>query len=166
MVAGDTKREPALKLTFLSHGTLESKDIEAARRFYEEFLGLEVVRTSEISLLIRLGGNNVIAVVKTKDKQEMSVMGHNGLDVATQEDVDGAHRTVLAQQNEWGLHNISAPKLQHGTYSFYFWDADDNCWEILANPPGGYAWLFDVGDRRGKGDFGRHSLRPGLTARS
>jgi hypothetical protein len=80
--------------------------------------------------------------------------------------VDAAHRTVLAQQNEWGLHNISTPKLQHGTYSFYFWDADDNCWEILANPPGGYAWLFDVGDRRGKGHFGRNSLRPGLTARS
>ena len=161
----DMKAEPALKLTFLSHGTLESKDIEASRRFYEEFLGLEVVRTSEISLLIRLGGNNVIAVVKTKHKDTMSVMGHNGLDVATQDEVDEAHRTVLAQQAQWGLHDVSAPKLQHGTYSFYFWDPDDNCWEILANPPGGYAWLFDVGDRRGKGHHDRTALRPGLTAR-
>ena len=48
-------KDPALKLNFLSHGTLESKDLEAAREFYTEFLGLEVVRTSPISLLIRLG---------------------------------------------------------------------------------------------------------------
>jgi catechol 2,3-dioxygenase-like lactoylglutathione lyase family enzyme len=165
-VTRDTEVEPALKLNFLSHGTLESKDIEASRAFYEEFLGLEVVRTSEISLLMRLGGNNAIAVVKTKHKQEMSLMGHNGLDVETQEDVDAAHRIVMEQQAKWGLHKISAPTLQHGTYSFYFWDADDNCWEILANPPGGYAWLFDVGDRRGKGHFDRRSLRPGLKVRT
>jgi len=35
-----------LKTKFISHGTLGSKDLEATRRFYEEFLGLEVVRTS------------------------------------------------------------------------------------------------------------------------
>jgi len=23
---------------------------------------------------------------------------------------------------------------RHGTYSFLFWDADDNAWEILSNP--------------------------------
>jgi catechol 2,3-dioxygenase-like lactoylglutathione lyase family enzyme len=157
------KVEPALKLNFLSHGTLESKDIDASRRFYEEFLGLEVVRTSEISLLVRLGGNNVLAVVKVKNKQPMSIMGHNGLDVATREDVDQAYRIVLEQKDKWGLHDITTPKLQHGTYSFYFWDADDNCWEILSNPPGGYSWLFEVGDQRGKGHHDRNFPRPGVT---
>jgi len=48
-----------LKTKFISHGTLGSKDLEATRRFYEEFLGLEVVRTSPVSLMIRLGGNHV-----------------------------------------------------------------------------------------------------------
>lgn len=159
-----TKAGSALKLNFLSHGTLESKDIDASRRFYEEFLGLDVVRTSEISLLIRLGGNNALAVVKTKKKEEMSLMGHNGLDVATQEDVDEAHRVVVEQSERWGLHKISEPKLQHGTYSFYFWDGDDNCWEILTNPKDGYAWLFDVGDQRGKGHHDRNFQRPGVRA--
>jgi hypothetical protein len=42
--------EPILKLKFLSHGTLESKDLDFTRKFYEEFLGLEVVRSSNISL--------------------------------------------------------------------------------------------------------------------
>ena len=48
----------SLKLNFLSHGTLETTDTEKSRRFYEDFLGLEVIRTSPISLLCRLGGNN------------------------------------------------------------------------------------------------------------
>jgi hypothetical protein len=60
------KPSPALKLNFLSHGTLESRDLAFSRKFYEEFLGLDVVQTSPISLLIRLGGPNAIAVVYSK----------------------------------------------------------------------------------------------------
>jgi len=38
--------QPTLSLKFLSHGTLESKDLDFTRKFYEEFLGLEVVRAT------------------------------------------------------------------------------------------------------------------------
>ncbi len=159
----ETATEAALKLKFLSHGTLESKDLERARRFYTEFLGLEVVRTSPISLLIRLGGANTIAVVEQpKRDAEMPMLNHNGLDVETQEEVDAAHETVVAQAEKWGLRKISKPKLQHGTYSFFFWDMDDNCWEILTNPPGGYSWLFEQGDLEGKGHLDRKFERPGM----
>ena len=79
------KPAPALKLNFLSHGTLESRDLAFSRRFYEEFLGLEVVQTSPISLLIRLGGPNTIAVVYSKKLGGMNLLNHNGLDVRTQE---------------------------------------------------------------------------------
>jgi plasmid replication initiation protein len=48
------KPRPALKLKFLSHGTLESRDLAFSRKFYEEFLGLDVVQTSPISLLDRM----------------------------------------------------------------------------------------------------------------
>jgi len=120
------KPAPALKLNFLSHGTLESRDLAFSRRFYEEFLGLEVVQTSPISLLIRLGGPNTIAVVYSKKLGGMNLLNHNGLDVRTQEEVDQAHRIVCAQAEEWHLKKISKPHLQHGTYSFFFWDGDDN----------------------------------------
>jgi hypothetical protein len=69
---------------------------------------------------------------------------------------------VMAQKEQWGLHEISAPLLQHGTYSFYFWDMDENCWEILSNPQGGYAWLFEIGDLQGKGHHDRNFKRPGV----
>src|SRR5436190_18223076 len=88
------KPRPALRLNFLSHGTLESRDLAFSRRFYEEFLGLQVVQTSPISLLIRLGGPNTIAVVYSKQVGVMTLLNHNGLDVRTQEEVDDAYRTV------------------------------------------------------------------------
>ena len=154
---------PALKLNFLSHGTLESRDLERAREFYTRFLGLEVVRTSPISLLIRLGGPNTIAVVEQKNRSEaMPLLNHNGLDVETREEVDTAHATVTAEAERWGLHKIGTPRLQHGTYSFFFWDMDDNCWEILTNPEGGYSWLFEQGDLAGKGHLDKNFARPGV----
>ena len=160
-----TAASSRLKLKFLSHGTLESRDLEASRRFYTEFLGLDVVRTSPISLLIRLGGDFTIAVVQAKQKREMPLLNHNGIDVETQGEVDEAHRVVEAEAATWGLHKITKPILQHGTYSFYFWDADDNCWEILSNPRGGYSWLFERGDQAGKGHLDRGFKRPDSTER-
>ncbi len=156
-------KEPALKLSFLSHGTLESKDLAQARKFYEEFFGFEVIQTSPISLLIRLGGDHTYAVVLGQNKAEMTFLNHNGIDVETEEEVNRCHEIAQEQSEKWGLHKMSTPRVQHGTYSFYFWDADDNCWEILSNPKGGYSWLFEEGDRAGKGHMDRAFDRPDST---
>ena len=160
--ANTDKPRPALKLEFLSHGTLESRDLAFSRKFYEEFLGLDVVQTSPISLLVRLGGNHTYAVVYSKQPREMNLLNHNGLDVRTKEEVDAAHRVVVDSAQKWKLTKISKPHLQHGTYSFYFWDADGNSWEILTNPEGGYSWLFEKGDLEGKGHLDRNFKRPGV----
>ena len=162
-IANEAKAATRLNLNFLSHGTLESKDIERSRKFYEEFLGCDVVRTSPISLLIRLGSDHTYAVVYKKNRNEqMPLLSHNGFDVETQEEVEAAHKIVVEQADEWGLHRITNPVLQHGTYSFYFWDMDDNCWEILTNPKGGYSWLFEQGDQEGKGHLDKKFKRPGV----
>ena len=133
------------RIRFLSHGTLESRDLEKTRRFYEECLGIEALRTSPRSLMIRLGGNNTIAVVENPRKADMPLLNHNGLDVATREDVEHCHRVLEANKEKWGIAKITRPADQHGTYSFYFSDLDGNWWEILTNPPGGYAWMFSQG---------------------
>ena len=132
----------ALKLNFLSHGTLEARELERTRQFYEECLGLDTIRTSPISLMIRLGGDNTIAVVQNPKKGEMALLNHNGLDVATRAEVDECHRILNEGKERWGLKKITKPADQHGTYSFYFCDLDDNWWEILTNPAGGYRWMF------------------------
>lgn len=149
------RKQSVIKSKFLSHGTLGSKDLAATRKFYEEFLGLEVTQTSKISMMIRLGGDHVYAVVLNKNKEEMPRINHNGIDVETDADVDDAYQAVLDGQEEWGLYNVTKPVVQHGTYSFVFWDADGNTWEILSNPKGGYTWIFDQGDLEGKGHWDR-----------
>ena len=113
-----------------------------------------------------MGGPNTIAVVYSKNVGGMNLLNHNGLDVRTQEEVDEAYRIVCAQAEQWHLKKISKPHLQHGTYSFYFWDCDDNCWEILTNPEGGYSWLFEQGDQPGKGHLDRNFKRPGVVTGS
>src|SRR5438105_15836362 len=84
------KPRPALKLRFLSHGTLESRYLAFSRRFYEEGLGLEIVRTSPISLLIRLGGLNTIAVVYSKQAHGINLRNHHGHAVGSREAGDQA----------------------------------------------------------------------------
>lgn len=153
---------PALKLKFISHGTLESRDVDFSRRFYEEFFGFETVRTSKISLWIRLGGDHIYVVVKAPPGEEtvMPFLNHNGIDVETDAEVDAAHAIVTRDAEKWRLHEISEPLVQHGTYSFYFRDADENYWEILANPKGGYGWMFERGDQGGRGHLARDFDRP------
>jgi catechol 2,3-dioxygenase-like lactoylglutathione lyase family enzyme len=145
------KPAPVLQIAMLSHGTLECRDLEKTREFYEHFLGLEVVRTSNTSMWIRLNSNFAIACVQTGEKKaSMPLLNHNGLDVATRDEVDRAYVTIVDQRATWGIGRVTKPVDQHGTYSFYFCDLDENWWEILTNPPGGYSWMFrgqrDVSD--------------------
>ncbi len=65
---GGTATEPLLELDFLSHGTMLMDDLDIARRFYEEFLGLEVLKTSQISLAIRLNSDTSVACVALSKK--------------------------------------------------------------------------------------------------
>ena len=154
-----------LNLKFISHGTLEAADFDRTRDFYSEFMGFDVVRASNMSLMIRLGGDHVYVVVpKEEGRPPMSVRNHNGVDVATDAEVDSAYQAVLANAEKWGMHKISKPMVQHGTYSFYFWDLDDNAWEIQSNPKGGYAWMFERGDQTGKGSQDRSFERPTLAS--
>lgn len=159
------KVAPALKLNFYSHATLESRDLKFSRRFFEEFLGFEVVQMADVSFWARLGGDHIIVVVQAgnKPKDQMPFLNHNGLDCATESEVDAAYETVKRDAEKWGLKKISRPAVQHGTYCFYFYDADDNCWEILCNPPGGYSWGFAGGDKSGKGHMSKDFERPAST---
>ena len=135
--------EPLLQTRFLSHGTLEISDVAASRRFYEEVLGLEVVQQAPVALFIRLGGSHVYACVETNaDRPEMPLLYHNGLDVASREEVDQAYEKILAVKDDYGIRQVTKPVTQHGTYAFYLLDLDANWWEICHLPEGGYSFRF------------------------
>jgi hypothetical protein len=132
------KPTPALKFTFPARGTRQSRDLAFTRRFHDEFRGLQVVQTDQVSLMVGLGGKHRISVVYTKRPSEMRLLKHNGHDVETNDEVDATYKAVLAESEQWKPHNITKPVLQHGTYGYYFWDADKNYWETSANPQGRY----------------------------
>jgi len=165
------KVTPALKTRFYSHATLESKDLMSTRIFLEEFLGFETVLMSPNdgraggSVWARLGGKHVIVVVQGSAgrKDSMPFLNHNGLDVETDAEVDAAYEIVRRDAEKWGLHKMTKPIVRHGTYGFYFWDKDDNCWEILSNPEGGYSWGFERGDQTGAGHLSPKFERPAST---
>ncbi len=138
------KIKPLLKTNFLSHGTVECHNLERARRFYEEVLGFQVVRTSKISMMLRRGKGTIIACVETRRKTQAGMYSHFGLDVNDRAAVDEAHKLVSGVRNEYSIKKINRPVFQHGTYSFYMVDMDDNWWEILENPKGGYNYVFDL----------------------
>lgn len=160
-----TKVAPALNLTHYSHATLECKNIKRTRQFFEEFLGFETVQMADISFWSRLPGGTAIVVVQSPvdTTHKMAFLHHNGVDVPTEADVDACHAIVQRDAEKWDLKKITKPMIQHGTYAFYFWDMDDNAWEVCANPPGGYAWAFERGDQVGKGHLDKDFERPAST---
>ena len=125
-------KEPLIKPIRIGHGTLEVVDLQAARKFYEEVLGLKCTQTSMVSMTVALGTDHVYACVATgnKNRPPMNLLNHNGLDVETDEEVDRLHALLTSIKDEWGILEIKKPSPIHGDYSFYFMDGDKNWWEI------------------------------------
>lgn len=135
--------KPLIPVTIISHGTLASVDIQRSRRFYEEVLGFDVIQIAPVTILLRLGTDHTYVVVETGELSSMTMMDHNGLDVASREEVEQAYQTIREVKDEYGIRRINPVMEQHGVYSFYFQDCDANWWEITANRPRGYAWAYD-----------------------
>jgi len=96
-------KQPLLKTRFLSHGTLECRDIAATRRFYEEVLGLEVAQQAPVALFVRLGSKHCYAVVETPNETEMSLMAHNGIDLGSEDEVRGLLADVSSLRRSVGF---------------------------------------------------------------
>ena len=115
----------------LSHGTLMCRDMAASRRFYEEFLGLEVVRHAKPAMMLRLkSGMYVVCVCRGGHLPNQHVMTHWGVNVATREEVERAHADAQRLKSRYGIQKITKLKDQHGAYAFYLQDLDNNWWEI------------------------------------
>lgn len=131
----------------LSHGTLMCRNLADSRRFYEEFLGLEVVRHAKPAMMLRLkSGMYVVCVCRGEHLPEQHVLTHWGVNVATREEVERAHAEAHRLKARYGIRKITKLKDQHGAYAFYLQDLDYNWWEIQHEPRTIDAF-FSAGDR-------------------
>lgn len=138
-------KDPVIKPAILSRGTLLTNDIDRARQFYEEFLGLEVADHGEGRILARdtdpvalrqRKGNAywVMDVTKADETVSTNLFKHWGIEVGTQAEVDRVQAYAEEHKDRLGLRTVRSPRIQHGTYSFYLEDFDGNWWEVEARP--------------------------------
>lgn len=129
------QKASVVKPMLLSHGTLMCKNLANSRRFYEEFLGLEVVRHARPAMVLRLkSGMYVVCVCIGEKVPNQHVLTHWGLNVSTREEVDRAHAEAVRLKDKYGIQKIQSVRERHGAYGFYFQDLDNNWWEIQHEP--------------------------------
>lgn len=154
-------KAPLLQIDFLSHGTLECINMQETRRFYEEVFGFDIVQHNTVSMMVRHRGQHTYAVVETGKPANMPLLNHNGLDLSSNDDVKKAHEVLTSVADQYGIQKITPAQFQHGSFGFYVLDLDGNWWELLANPPGGYSYVYEdpARDLTGREDFDEKALR-------
>ena len=152
--------EGLVKTTLFSHGTMEVRDLEKSRRFYEEFLGLQCVRHHPFALMVRKNQYFAVVAVQVGDKAHpLHVLNHWGVDVPSREAVGRAHALALEHKDVYGIKKIMPVTDQHGAYSFYLEDLDSNWWEIQHVPHGFHDTQFAQGDITARaGEKGRREV--------
>jgi len=140
--------KPALELPFLSHGHATLRDVEASARFYRDFLGLEVVKTSPRTLVARLGSNTAIVGVTLGEKglakadRPWLEFAHFGLDLPDSSAVRDAFNLTLEHKSDFNIQNVGSLTENDEGVSFMICDQDGNYWQIMENPEGGYSHYF------------------------
>lgn len=140
--------QPVIKPQLLSYGTFVTTDLDRARSFFGELLGLECVRCAPDRLLVRDRGTQrkghrngypywVLDVRKVDAVEHpQKVLNHWGFDLPDREAVDRAHAVLTEHKERFGLKKIMPVRVQHRSYAFYFQDYDSNWWEALTRTPG------------------------------
>ncbi|TDW24200.1 VOC family protein [Kribbella kalugense] len=133
----------------LSHGTLESTDLHATRRFYEEVLGLTVHQYVPVSIHIDTGDGYMYAAVHAPNATKaMPIHYRNTLLFGTREEIDRAHLALETVATEYGVQEITELASSGDRYFFRLRDLDGNWWELAYDVHGGYHGIGDVGADR------------------
>src|SRR5215510_14766951 len=101
-------RKQVVVPTHLSHGTLMCRNLAESRRFYEEFLGLEVVRHARPAMMLRLkSGMYVVCVCRGKHLPQQPVLTHWGVNVSSRDEVERAHAEAHRLKGQYGIRKIT-----------------------------------------------------------
>ena len=151
---------PHVRPTSIVCGTFVTRDLARTRRMCEDVLGLECVTPEPGMLLARERGHKPgealhgkpYWVLEAREVANIDVpqemLNHWGVFVDSQAAVDEAHKRVDAAKAEYGLGRVQKPRFRHGSYAFYFVDADSNWWEVeYRTPELLYTSIRDRGDQ-------------------
>jgi catechol 2,3-dioxygenase-like lactoylglutathione lyase family enzyme len=128
----------------LTHGTLETRNLNDSRRMFEDILGLRCVRHSPVSqLLAGRGGVGIVCVEAPSVAHPRGEENRWVILVVTPKAVEKVHRTAGDSGMLMELREISH---EGNTAHFIMQDRDANWWEISSLSPSHYQSIFERGD--------------------
>jgi catechol 2,3-dioxygenase-like lactoylglutathione lyase family enzyme len=119
----------------LTHGTLENEDLETSERFYQEVLGLEVVKLWPSSCYVKHPATPwyVVCIQALKqNRQHLSRYQRFTLAVDSADAVHLAHRSFAANREAWRISVLEKVEPNAEEASFLFSDLNGNWWEITS----------------------------------
>lgn len=132
----------------LSHGTVECTDMVATRRFYVDFLGLDIHRpVREAQYIYRGGPWAVVCVCVDGDEgKDQPPDNHFKLAVDGSAAVEAAHAAAIEHAERYGIKKIGELYRQQGHSAFLLQDLNHTWWEITDTDQAYYDAIFDAGD--------------------
>ena len=121
----------------LTHGTIESNDLDVSRRFYREVLGLDVVSPSPSVKphYLKHPATPWYIVSLQVSQSEKKILGPRqrfALALESVAAVTAAHRWFREFGKEVGITGLTEPEDKDGAVSFMLSDPDKNWWEITS----------------------------------
>ena len=140
----DKAVSPVLKVCELTHGTLEVRDLNAARDFYENALGLRSVQHAPVSLLIGGEGSTVIVGVKAANRENVQGEENRWLIlVGSADTVRDLHSRTASSARIAVMGDLIE---EDGETSFRVQDGDGNWWEVSSRSESEFQEYFERGD--------------------
>jgi catechol 2,3-dioxygenase-like lactoylglutathione lyase family enzyme len=132
-----------LQTTCISHGTLESNDLQESRRFYEEVLGLQVKQLTPASFMVGLNTEHRYAVVAAPQSNPNMMFGlRNRLLFDTEDELGKAWETLRTLVGGDVIEISDVERRDDGRVVFLMRDLDRNWWELYFDPQGPPIRLF------------------------
>jgi hypothetical protein len=119
----------------LTHGTIEVDDLEATQRFYQQGLGLEVVRLWPSSIYLKHPSTPWYIVNLRVPKENRVYIGKHQrftLSVETRDEVKQAHEELKAGASEFRITQLEDVRENSQQASFLLCDLNNNWWEITS----------------------------------
>jgi catechol 2,3-dioxygenase-like lactoylglutathione lyase family enzyme len=123
----------------LTHGTIESLDLDVSRRFYQDVLGLDVVSPSPSVKPHYIKHPStpwyiVSLQVPASEKKILGPYQRFTLGLESVSAVEEAHRWLKESGRQAGVTSVTEPEEKGGAVSFLLTDPDHNWWELTSLP--------------------------------
>lgn len=139
---------PLIQNDTLSHGTVECTDMVTTRRFYVDFLGLDIHRpVREAQYIYRGGPWTVVCVcVDGGEGKDQPPDNHFKLTVDGPQEVAAAHAAAIEHAEAYGIRQVRDVVTEQGRSAFLLQDLNHTWWEITDIDQAYYDAVFDAGD--------------------